>query len=39
MLERLAIALEFDSPELFAAKTFKDEEIIKIRHLLQTKKF
>jgi hypothetical protein len=31
MLERLATALEFDTPELFAAKTFKDEEIIKIQ--------
>ena len=30
MLERLATALEFDSPELFATKTFKDEEVIKV---------
>jgi transcriptional regulator with XRE-family HTH domain len=27
MLERIAIALDFDSPELFASKTFRDEVI------------
>ena len=31
MLERLASALEFDSPELFATKTFKDEAITKVQ--------
>jgi transcriptional regulator with XRE-family HTH domain len=36
MLERLAFALEFDSPELFASKTFKDEEIIKIQEEVKT---
>jgi hypothetical protein len=27
----LASALEFDSPELFAAKTFKDEAITRVQ--------
>jgi transcriptional regulator with XRE-family HTH domain len=27
MLERIATALDFDSPELFASKTFRDEVI------------
>jgi transcriptional regulator with XRE-family HTH domain len=31
MLERLASALEFDSPELFAAKTFKDEAVTRVQ--------
>ena len=29
MLERIAAALDIDSPELFAAKTFRDEAINK----------
>ena len=31
MLERIAVALEFDSPELFATKTFKDEAITSVQ--------
>jgi transcriptional regulator with XRE-family HTH domain len=34
MVERLATALEFDTPELFATKTFKEEEIIKVHETI-----
>ena len=36
MLERLAAALEFDSPELFAAKTFKDEAITSVQEKINS---
>jgi len=31
MLERIARALDFDSPELFAAKTFRDDVITMVQ--------
>jgi len=31
MLERIAVALDFDSPELFASKTFRDEAINRVQ--------
>jgi transcriptional regulator with XRE-family HTH domain len=36
MLERLATALDFDSPELFSNKTFKDEAIKKVQEEVKT---
>jgi len=36
MLERLAAALELDSPELFTTKTFKDEAITSVQEKINS---
>jgi transcriptional regulator with XRE-family HTH domain len=36
MLERIAAALELDSPELFASKTFRDDEISLMQKCVST---
>ena len=36
MLERIAIALEFDSPELFSTQVFTDEAIKIVQDMVQT---
>jgi len=36
MLERIAIVLDFDSPELFASKTFRDDEINRVQKYINS---
>jgi len=36
MLERIAIALDFDSPELFATKIFRDDVINKVQECVNS---
>jgi len=36
MLERIAIALDFDAPELFASKTFRDDIINRVQECVNT---
>jgi transcriptional regulator with XRE-family HTH domain len=36
MLERLAAALNFDSPELFASKTFRDDVISRVQECVNS---
>ena len=36
MLERIAAALDLDSPELFASKTFRDDEITLMQKCVST---